>query len=63
MLTVRKLIEHLEALALPDSPVFFDPIGGAPLLIVGGIAQSHAQAAGGMIVSLAPVSLEQEGGF
>lgn len=63
MMTVRKLIAELEALALPDSPVFFDPIGTAPLLVMGGVARPHAQAADGMVVSLAPVCLEQEGGF
>lgn len=63
MLTVKQLIAHLEALALPDSPVFFDPIGAVPVLILGGIANPHRHADGGMIVCLAPVGLESEGGF
>ncbi|MBO9500791.1 hypothetical protein [Brevundimonas sp. A19_0] len=63
MLTVKQLSAHLEALALPDSPVFFSGEDGRPVLIMGGIARDHAQAPGGKIVNLAPTKLDQVGGF
>lgn len=63
MLTVRKLIAELESLACPDSAVFFTPEHGAPVLIAGGILRNHASAPGGKIVNLAPVPLDQVGGF
>lgn len=62
MLTVKQLIAHLDALALPEAVVFAQGADGVPFALQGGYPGATSE--GLHYVIVAPISLSSiEGGF
>ena len=62
MLTVRSLIAHLEALAIPDAAVFAQNADGVPFQLAGGYTGQTSRNERYVVLAAMPLA-SQEGGF